>query len=158
MSINRRGFMQIATAASASLPVFGQPHKRWAMVIDQQKCAKEKDCVKCIKACHKAHNVPQIPDRAHEVKWIWKERFENAFQRRERAGGARGPAGPDPLQPLRQSAVRARLPDAGHLETRRRHRDDGLAPLHRLPLLHGGLPVRLAQLQLERPAPLHRTS
>ena len=59
------------------------------------------------------------------------------------------------MQPLRRSALRARLPHGGHLEARRRHRDDGLAPLHRLPLLHGGLPVRLAQLQLVGPAAVH---
>ena len=51
--------------------------------------------------------------------------------------------------------VRPRLPHPGHLEARRRHRDDGLASLHRLPLLHGGLPVRLAQFQLAGSAAVH---
>src|ERR1017187_2481234 len=45
------------------------------------------------------------------------------------------------------------MPDGRHLEAgKRRAGDDGRASLHRLPLLHGGLPLRLPQLQLERPA------
>ena len=43
------------------------------------------------------------------------------------------------------------LPDPGDLEAGFGWRgDDGLAPLYRLPVLHRRLPVRLAQLQLER--------
>ena len=53
--------------------------KRWGMVIDLQKCRKEKDCEKCVKACHFEHNVPQVPRKAHEVKWIWTEEFDRAF-------------------------------------------------------------------------------
>ena len=63
-----------------------------------------------------------------------------------------------PLQSLRRSALHAGLPHPGYLEARRRHRDDGLSPLHRLPLLHGGLPLRIAQLQLGRSPALHRDS
>ena len=44
----------------------------------------------------------------------------------------------------------AGVPHAGNLEERRRHCDDGLASLHRLPLLHCGLPLWFAQLQLCR--------
>jgi molybdopterin-containing oxidoreductase family iron-sulfur binding subunit len=79
MSIHRRGFIQIAGAACALAKLAKGANTRWAMVIDQQKCLKEENCDKCIKACTKTHNVPEIHDRAHEVKWIWKERFENAF-------------------------------------------------------------------------------
>ena len=53
--------------------------KRWGMVIDLQKCRQDAGCTECIQACDKAHNIPQIPDPAHEVKWIWKEPFENVF-------------------------------------------------------------------------------
>jgi Fe-S-cluster-containing dehydrogenase component len=52
---------------------------RWGMVFDLQKCREEKECDKCVTACHLAHNVPQIPDKAHEVKWIWNERHEKVF-------------------------------------------------------------------------------
>lgn len=56
-----------------------QPAPRWAMVIDARKCEKDQGCTDCIAACNKAHNVPQFPEPAHQVKWIWKEPFENAF-------------------------------------------------------------------------------
>lgn len=53
--------------------------KRLAMVIDLPKCQTQAGCTKCIDACHRAHNVPRIEDRAREVKWIWKEPFERVF-------------------------------------------------------------------------------
>jgi Fe-S-cluster-containing dehydrogenase component len=53
--------------------------KRWAMVIDLNKCALEEGCTKCIHACHRSHNVPDIDDKAHEIKWIWKDEFKHAF-------------------------------------------------------------------------------
>jgi len=55
--------------------------KRWAMLIDVKKCKEGKDnCkLKCIEACHSIHNVPSIPDKKREVKWIWEEKFEYAF-------------------------------------------------------------------------------
>jgi len=53
--------------------------KRWAMVIDTGKCLQDGGCTRCIEACHKAHNVPKLPDAGHEVKWIWKEPFEKTF-------------------------------------------------------------------------------
>ena len=63
-----------------------------------------------------------------------------------------GRARPRALQPLREPSVHPCLSDRCHVEAGRWHRDDGRAPLHRLPVLHGGLPVRGAQLQLVRPA------
>jgi len=36
-------------------------------------------CNTCIQACHRAHNVPRIPDPRHEIKWLWKEPFRNLF-------------------------------------------------------------------------------
>lgn len=50
--------------------------KRWAMVVDINKCD---NCMKCQRACHAAHNVPDIKDREEEVKWIWSEPFEKVF-------------------------------------------------------------------------------
>jgi molybdopterin-containing oxidoreductase family iron-sulfur binding subunit len=58
---------------------------RWAMVVDSGRCLKKEGCTECISACHKAHNVPVINDSLHEVKWIWKEPFENAFPSQENA-------------------------------------------------------------------------
>ncbi len=57
----------------------GQDRKRWGMVIDLQKCHEEKGCDRCARACHATHNVPGIPDKAHEVKWIWNERSADVF-------------------------------------------------------------------------------
>jgi Fe-S-cluster-containing dehydrogenase component len=53
--------------------------RRWAMLIDLPKCLKDQGCAKCIQACHRAHNVPEFPERSHQLKWIWKEPFERAF-------------------------------------------------------------------------------
>lgn len=52
---------------------------RWAMVVDLNKCLVEEGCTKCINACHKTHNVPDIGNPKDEIKWIWKENYENAF-------------------------------------------------------------------------------
>jgi molybdopterin-containing oxidoreductase family iron-sulfur binding subunit len=53
--------------------------KRWAMVVDEQKCLTKGGCQACIQACHHAHNVPTIEDPRHEVKWLWKEQHANVF-------------------------------------------------------------------------------
>jgi molybdopterin-containing oxidoreductase family iron-sulfur binding subunit len=93
MGINRRKFLEIAgitSIAGLGCKDFFQPsgtqaaskdrtNKRWAMVFDMRKCREQKDCNKCIEACHKIHNVPQIDNPKHEVKWIWKETFEHSF-------------------------------------------------------------------------------
>ncbi len=53
--------------------------KRWAMIIDLRKFKTEEDYKRVIEACHKIHNVPNIPDPADEIKWIWTEDFEHSF-------------------------------------------------------------------------------
>jgi molybdopterin-containing oxidoreductase family iron-sulfur binding subunit len=53
--------------------------KRWAMVVDLAACRKEEGCRDCIAACHTVHNVPDIEREKHEVKWIWKEPYAEAF-------------------------------------------------------------------------------
>jgi len=52
---------------------------QWAMVIDTNKCLDERVRTACSEACHREHNVPQIPDPEEEVKWIWTESFEDVF-------------------------------------------------------------------------------
>ena len=59
--------------------------KRWAMAIDIGKCREEKDCRDCIAACDKAHNVPHFESKKDEVKWIWKEPFEEALHEQSSA-------------------------------------------------------------------------
>ncbi len=59
--------------------------RRWAMAVDVEKCLRAEECTKCTAVCNRAHNIPAIADRAHELKWIWKERFDETF--REQTGG-----------------------------------------------------------------------
>ena len=98
MSLDRRGFFKLAglAAAAVELPVLGKAAlgtprapaseplaaERWAMVIDLPRCHEHPGCTQCIEACHRTHNVPRIPDRRHEIKWIWEEPFGNAFPSR----------------------------------------------------------------------------
>ncbi len=58
---------------------------RWAMVVDLSRCQEKESCTLCIEACHKAHNVPSIPNPRHEVKWIFKEPFHGAFPDQDEA-------------------------------------------------------------------------
>lgn len=67
----------IAPAKPGASPASG--HKRWGMVIDFQKCRNDEGCKDCLSACRLAHNIPEIPNPAHEVKWIWKEPYEKVF-------------------------------------------------------------------------------
>lgn len=97
MDENRRKFLKLAgitalgITAGKYVKVFGgdfdldapdvkvSSKKRWAMVIDLSKCAVEEGCQGCVKACHKVHNVPDIENDAHEIKWIWKEDYQHVF-------------------------------------------------------------------------------
>jgi molybdopterin-containing oxidoreductase family iron-sulfur binding subunit len=98
MKLSRRRFLGIATLAAlaalgrkflgslsgiaqktASFAGESAPPRRWAMVIDLRKCAKEKGCADCLAACDKAHNIPEFKSRAHEVRWIWTEKFADVF-------------------------------------------------------------------------------
>ena len=99
MSADRRVFLKTAglTALSVAggkalaqeglakdwLASGGLSAKRWAMVIDVRKCREEEGCTECTKACHHVHNVPELDNPKHEVKWIWKEPFEHAFHEQE---------------------------------------------------------------------------
>jgi len=95
MKITRKDFLRLSglsllaagckqAARSVTQPATGarvasaQP-VRWGMVIDLRKCREKDGCNACIHACNTAHNVPQIANRAHEVKWIWNEPYATAF-------------------------------------------------------------------------------
>jgi Fe-S-cluster-containing dehydrogenase component len=54
-------------------------NERLAMVVDLKKCISQKGCTKCIDVCNKIHNVPDFSESKDEIKWIWKEPYENAF-------------------------------------------------------------------------------
>ncbi len=53
--------------------------KRWAMLIDMSECIEKEGCTQCLAACQTAHNIPEIAEPGHEVKWIWKAQFESVF-------------------------------------------------------------------------------
>jgi len=95
MEKSRREFLKIAGVSTLSLivPMISFPTwakdnltipggefltaKRWGMAIDASKCPV--GCVDCITACHGAHNVPDIANPRHEVKWIGQEKFASVF-------------------------------------------------------------------------------
>ena len=100
MNNSRRNFLKIAgvTALGAgAVSVAGKavgsylpdmhraaPHdnartaKRWGMVIDTRRFTTTQDFQPLIDACHKIHNVPNIPGK-QEVKWLWYDSFEHVF-------------------------------------------------------------------------------
>ena len=53
--------------------------QQWAMVIDTRKFESAEDFTPLIDACHKIHNVPSLPIKRHEIKWIWTAPYHNAF-------------------------------------------------------------------------------
>lgn len=70
----------------------GNPNQ-WAMVIDIRKCMDNEQLLReCADACHREHNVPEIPDPEEEIKWLWDEKYEKAFpdQVREGPGALKG--------------------------------------------------------------------
>lgn len=101
MKINRRNFLGLAGATVAvgltgkyALKLFGSnvadtstSTKRYAMIVDLQKCQKysalNNGCNQCILACNKIHNIPQYNNPKEEIKWIWKEEFKHAFIEQE---------------------------------------------------------------------------
>jgi Fe-S-cluster-containing dehydrogenase component len=84
MPLDRKTFLRLTGLSLAALAVRKAPaaaagSRRWAMVVDVRKCLKKEGCDRCIQACNREHNIPEIADRRHEVKWIWKEPFKVAF-------------------------------------------------------------------------------
>ena len=93
MEHDRRGFIKIVGVSAVGLAGLGPARRdgaaetterlaagpRWGMVVDPQKCLRDEGCTACIAACNSAHNVPTIPNKRHEIKWIWKEPFAEAL-------------------------------------------------------------------------------
>lgn len=74
--------VQLAKSAAqlaARVPADGAGRKQVAMAIDLRKCRQRPGCNVCMDACKAAHNIPTLPDEAHEVKWIWNEPFRAVF-------------------------------------------------------------------------------
>ena len=97
MNDNRRNFLKrigyAAAGAWCALPLLGAVRsatqgdakdasptgKQLGLVIDIRRCLREEIRAACVEACHREHNVPRIPSAKEEVKWLWSERFEDAF-------------------------------------------------------------------------------
>jgi molybdopterin-containing oxidoreductase family iron-sulfur binding subunit len=119
MEKSRRSFLKVAGIAAIGLgaapamnfaasdshgtaqAVKGKNHEaltahRWGMVIDTNKL-NEEVAQNIVKACHKAHNVPDFDhevdeekfpntrpvNHKQEIKWIWEEHFHNSFPDKE---------------------------------------------------------------------------
>lgn len=105
MSISRREFLKIAGLSTlggvGGVSIINRLHKsaieaaefipapdalvakRWAMVVDVSKFKTEDDYKRVINACHSIHNVPDIENPKHEVKWIWTDTFKHTFPGQE---------------------------------------------------------------------------
>ncbi len=96
MTLDRRTFLKIAglgalgTSGAISLPVLGSVESgsvgdlpsggtRWGMVIDLAACRRDEGCRDCIEICNRVHNIPHHADARHEIKWIWKVPYPEAF-------------------------------------------------------------------------------
>jgi len=68
-----------ALAAGTGSATGSPGKKRLGLVVDVGRCMEQGGCRDCIDACHAAHNVPEIPDKRREVRWIAKEPWEKVF-------------------------------------------------------------------------------
>lgn len=97
MQVGRRGFLKLAgliavgasvkpaidilspgQAANDVATAGTEADTKYGMVITPSLCPD--DCKECFDACHRVHNVPEIDNPKHEVKWIWPIHFEGAFR------------------------------------------------------------------------------
>jgi Fe-S-cluster-containing dehydrogenase component len=67
------------TAAATPAAAAATRAARWGMLVDTTRCAANEGCRDCRLACHAAHNVPDLPEPRHEVKWIWTESLRRTF-------------------------------------------------------------------------------
>ncbi len=104
MAVKRRDFLKLAgvsalglvakggydllapgeAAAEAMAGAKALKGKRWAVAIVLPKLRKNPAAMQAaIKACNTAHNIPQIANPKHEIKWIWQEKFKSALPNQE---------------------------------------------------------------------------
>lgn len=74
----------VAGAAAKSGPAYGDvpsqlKAKRWGMAIFTERFKTLADFEKVMAACHKPHNIPEIPNKKQEIKWIWHDNYHATF-------------------------------------------------------------------------------
>ncbi len=77
--VNPKSLVKTFNTANKTTKTKVAQKERLAMVVDLRKCISQKGCTKCIDACNKTHNIPDFGEPKDEIKWIWKEPYENAF-------------------------------------------------------------------------------
>ncbi|MBF0588070.1 MAG: 4Fe-4S dicluster domain-containing protein [Magnetococcales bacterium] len=93
MTMDRRSVLGLGGAAAAGvmlapgLHLIAAPNKteadgnkRWAMLIDVNKCAS--DCTACTSACRTENNVPMFGDPTRDIHWIRKVELKDKSGRR----------------------------------------------------------------------------
>jgi Fe-S-cluster-containing dehydrogenase component len=130
--------------------------KQWAMVIDTRKLQTAEDLEPIIEACTRSTTFPRP--------------LKTRTTRSSGSGSAYHNAFPEKTTNFLDEEVEHRpflvlcnhcenppcvrpAPPRRPFKRRRRHRHDGFPPLHRLPLLHGRLPLRSPELQFRDPRP-----
>ena len=101
---------------------------RYGFAIDHRTCI---GCHACTVACKTEHQIPVGQFRTW-VKYVDSGTFPDSTR----------DFGVHALQPLHRRAMRRDLPDELALQARRRHRRLRQRDLHRLQVVHAGLPVR----------------
>lgn len=96
MEVSRRDFLKLAGIASVGavaatsagslltgcspLNEVTDPNlvgKTWSMMFVPSNC--EEGCDECIKACNQKHNIPDLSNKKHEIKWIWNAGGQEAI-------------------------------------------------------------------------------
>jgi molybdopterin-containing oxidoreductase family iron-sulfur binding subunit len=76
------GFPLVRAAFGEAQHAAGQDAEsssQWAMVVDLEKCLNDEVRAACTEACHREHNVPDIPDPDDQIAWIWDEEYKHVF-------------------------------------------------------------------------------
>jgi ferredoxin len=151
--LSRRQFITGAAAAVASLTLAPgvfllrtagagtQPGARWGILVDTNLCG---DCNACVTACHKENGVGSMNRPRTDAQWIRKVEIT------DRATGHTRSL-PVMCQHCETPPCVDVCPTGASFKSRRRHRAGEQAHLHRLPLLHDGLPLQGAFLHSRTP-------
>ena len=149
MVVNALGQTEASPKFTANLQ--GLTAKRWAMAIDMKKCWEKGPSglrIACLPATRPIMFRISGPKKKRSSGY-GKEKYENTFP------GQQGGMEPEeirekPFLVLCNHCTHAPCtrvcPTQGHFQKGRWNYDDGFPPLHRLPVLHGWLPLRIQEL------------